>query len=197
MDTGDAGRPTAQRRFTRAPLRHDQRCMYATTSKVGLKGARVVLGMMATLLTATSACSVETKAPAVRTCTSFYAASTTPALINPKLAASTLRSASQTCADAVCAWPARLEQMDCRSPVERSPPWARPPAARTRAAFGSSLFFGQQFGLLRIGRPAVPPTATHFRAADAEPRRRRSPWQWQPQLHVDQLRAPVLGGTTW
>lgn len=63
--------------------------MYGTTSKVELKGARVVLGMMAILLTATSACSLETRAPAVRTCTSFYAANTTPALINPKLAAST------------------------------------------------------------------------------------------------------------
>jgi endonuclease G len=63
--------------------------MYATKLNVEPKGARVVLGMVAALLTATSACSVETTAPAVRTCTSFYAADTTPTLINPKLAAST------------------------------------------------------------------------------------------------------------
>jgi endonuclease G len=91
MDTGDAGRMVAERRLTRAPVRRDQRCMYATISNVGPKGARVVLGMMATLLTATSACSVETRAPAVRTCTSFYAANTTPTLINLKLAVSTRR----------------------------------------------------------------------------------------------------------
>jgi endonuclease G len=89
MDTGDAGRMIADRRLTRAPIQHDQRYMYAMKPKVGLKGARVVLGMTATLLTATSACSVETRAPAVRTCTSFYAANTTPALINPKLAVGT------------------------------------------------------------------------------------------------------------
>lgn len=75
--------------LTRGPVRNDQRCMNAATSKIRLKSARVVLGMMAVLMTATSACSVETKAPAVRTCTSFYAANTTPALINPKLAANT------------------------------------------------------------------------------------------------------------
>lgn len=75
--------------LTRGPVRNDQRCMNAATSKIRLNSARVVLGMMAALMTATSACSVETKAPAVRTCTSFYAANTAPALINPKLAAST------------------------------------------------------------------------------------------------------------
>lgn len=89
MDTRDAGWLTAEHRLTRAPLRHDQHCMYAIPSKVGSKGARFVLGRIATLLTATSACSVETRVPVVRTCTGFYAASTTPTLTNPKLAAST------------------------------------------------------------------------------------------------------------
>jgi endonuclease G len=63
--------------------------MYEPRLKIGSKGARIVLGMVATLLTATSACSVETVAPVARTCTDAYAANTAPALINPKLAANT------------------------------------------------------------------------------------------------------------
>lgn len=51
-----------------------------------------MLGMLITLLTATSACSVETAAPAAPTvgaCASFYSSGATPALVNPKLAVST------------------------------------------------------------------------------------------------------------
>jgi len=45
--------------------------------------------MLTALLTATSACSVETAALVSPTCADFYPAHTTPALINPKLATST------------------------------------------------------------------------------------------------------------
>jgi endonuclease G len=68
--------------------------MYVVAFQSGSKGARAVLGMIAALLTATSACSVETAAPAAPasgTCARLYAGGTTPALINPKLHASTRR----------------------------------------------------------------------------------------------------------
>jgi endonuclease G len=63
--------------------------MYPSKMKIVPKGARFALGMMAALLAITSACSVETARSAVRTCAGFYAADTTPAVSNPKLAANT------------------------------------------------------------------------------------------------------------
>ena len=75
--------------MTRACLGHDQRRMDIIKLKVTRKNARVVLAGIAVLLTSTSACSVETAAPAARTCTDVYAANTTPALINPKFSANT------------------------------------------------------------------------------------------------------------
>ena len=79
----------AGRGLTRALAGHDQRRMNVIKMKVGSQGARVVLSMIAALLTAASACSIETAAPPVRACTDFYAADTKPALLNPKLTAST------------------------------------------------------------------------------------------------------------
>lgn len=67
----------------------DQHCMYVTNSKAGRKAARSVLAMFATFLIATSACSVETVEPVASPCVEFYAGSTAPELVNPKLDAST------------------------------------------------------------------------------------------------------------
>lgn len=63
--------------------------MNFTKLKVEPKGTDIVLAIAAMLLPLTSACSVETTAPAVRTCTSFYAASAAPVLVNRKLTADT------------------------------------------------------------------------------------------------------------
>ncbi|MEG3085633.1 DNA/RNA non-specific endonuclease [Sphingomonas sp. PB2P12] len=63
--------------------------MYVTNSKAGLRAARAALAMFATLQISTSACSVETALPVARSCAGFYAGNTAPALVNPKLKAST------------------------------------------------------------------------------------------------------------
>ena len=63
--------------------------MQLTKQTGGSIETRTVVGMIAALLTATSACSVEPAAPAVRTCPSLYEAGISPALLNTKLAVST------------------------------------------------------------------------------------------------------------
>jgi endonuclease G len=63
--------------------------MYVTNFRAGLKDARTLRSMFATLLIATSACSVETAIPTTRTCAGSYADNAAPVLVNPKLGAHT------------------------------------------------------------------------------------------------------------
>ena len=89
VDASYAGRMIGTCALTHAQAGHDERGMYFIKAKIGSTSTRTALGMIAALLTASSACSVETAAPAVRACTSFYAAGISPTLLNPKLATST------------------------------------------------------------------------------------------------------------
>jgi endonuclease G len=78
------------RALTQAGICLDQRRMYRVHStKIKASAIRAVFGILTALPATTSACSVETAAPASPTCASFHPARTTPALLNPKLATST------------------------------------------------------------------------------------------------------------
>ena len=61
--------------------------MYVARLKFDPKSVRALLGTIAALMIAASACSIEPAASTARSCTNSYAASTRPALLNPKLAA--------------------------------------------------------------------------------------------------------------
>jgi endonuclease G len=77
----------AVRVLTQASICLDERRMHPVHSTDFKASAiRAVFGILIALLATTSACSVETAAPASPICASFHPARTTSALLNPKLA---------------------------------------------------------------------------------------------------------------